>query len=292
MSDPRRWLDSTDDATPLERDLLARELAATPPPELESAVWKKLLPMLPPIGGAPDAGSDLGGADVAASAGTNGAIGASTAKIGAITIAKALVVGALAGTAAMTGVAEVGHRFSSPPAVLRTEVSPGSSIVAVEEKSAPRLDQPQNAPALSEKARGDFARPRRRADASDLESPAGSGEGVKPEPELPATESIPSAGFEVPAAPRDLASDTRAERMMLQRARAALRSGDPATALSWIETARSRFAGGVLAQEREVLTIEALSAAGRKAEAGARARAFLGRFPDSPHVAHVQRFAN
>jgi hypothetical protein len=44
-----------------------------------------------------------------------------------------------------------------------------------------------------------------------------------------------------------------------------------------------------LLQEREALSISALSATGKTLEAAARARAFLRAFPNSPHAARVQR---
>jgi hypothetical protein len=83
----------------------------------------------------------------------------------------------------------------------------------------------------------------------------------------------------------------RAERELISGARSALQRGDPAAALALIARAERTFGGGVMVQEREVVAIEALSQAGRAGEAKSRAGAFLDRFPDSPHAAHVRRFA-
>jgi outer membrane protein assembly factor BamD (BamD/ComL family) len=76
----------------------------------------------------------------------------------------------------------------------------------------------------------------------------------------------------------------------LSEARDALRRGDASGALQKIEEARSRFAGGMLGQEREALTIEALYKSGQKGAASARAAAFLRAYPMSPHAARLQTF--
>jgi outer membrane protein assembly factor BamD (BamD/ComL family) len=91
---------------------------------------------------------------------------------------------------------------------------------------------------------------------------------------------------EVVATTSHLAEEARA----VLAARNALRSSDPSSALRALDDARARFPDGSLGQEREALTIEALSRAGRKQAASARARAFLARFPNSPLASNVRRF--
>lgn len=72
------------------------------------------------------------------------------------------------------------------------------------------------------------------------------------------------------------------EAELLESARRLLGS-NPSGALELAQQHRARFRGGVLAQEREVIAIEALRRLGRSAEADARAEAFERAFPNSAH---------
>jgi hypothetical protein len=85
--------------------------------------------------------------------------------------------------------------------------------------------------------------------------------------------------------PERLALETR----LLTEARAALRSGDSATARHRLARLRSEFPSGVLGQEREVLTIEVLAAEGQRAAAAEHLRAFATSYPESPHVARLEK---
>jgi outer membrane protein assembly factor BamD (BamD/ComL family) len=77
---------------------------------------------------------------------------------------------------------------------------------------------------------------------------------------------------------------------MLTDARAQLRGGDPHAAMATLERLQARFPKGVLLQEREVLTIQVLSALGDNAAASRKARAFLEAYPNSPHAPQLRRF--
>ena len=76
--------------------------------------------------------------------------------------------------------------------------------------------------------------------------------------------------------------DPVAELALLERAQRVLRS-DPAAALALAEEHRARMPRGALAQEREMLAIEALFRLDRDAQAQRRARAFEQRYPQSSH---------
>jgi hypothetical protein len=93
-----------------------------------------------------------------------------------------------------------------------------------------------------------------------------------------------------PMATSGRTSSLREESLAVMAARQALRSNDTAGALRLLEQAQQRFKKGALTEERESLTIEALAKSGRKAQASARASAFLSRYPRSPHAADVQRY--
>lgn len=83
-------------------------------------------------------------------------------------------------------------------------------------------------------------------------------------------------------APAHAAVDPDAELALLTRAEQALEL-KPALTLAILGEHAQRFPEGVLAQEREILSIDAELALGRKVAASARARGFLLRFPSSPH---------
>jgi hypothetical protein len=72
------------------------------------------------------------------------------------------------------------------------------------------------------------------------------------------------------------------EAELLERARGSL-AGNPARALALTEQDRARFPSGVLAQEREVIAIEALKRLGRTDEAARRAADFERRYPGSAY---------
>ncbi|MBX3216391.1 MAG: hypothetical protein KF850_30410, partial [Labilithrix sp.] len=77
-----------------------------------------------------------------------------------------------------------------------------------------------------------------------------------------------------------------AEVRLLERAQDALRAR-PAEALALADEHARRFPQGMLAQEREVIAIEALVKTGRASEANARASRFKARFPGSSHARRI-----
>ncbi|MBX3201256.1 MAG: hypothetical protein KF894_24175, partial [Labilithrix sp.] len=77
-----------------------------------------------------------------------------------------------------------------------------------------------------------------------------------------------------------------AEVRLLERAQDALRAR-PAEALALADDHARRFPTGMLAQEREVIAIEALMKTGRTSDANARASRFKARFPGSSHTRRV-----
>lgn len=89
-----------------------------------------------------------------------------------------------------------------------------------------------------------------------------------------------------PAAPS--ASNPQDESQLISAARSALRAGDSARALGLLGEAQHRFAHGVLGQEREALTIEALAKSGQRASAKSRGEAFLKAYRDSPYAARIR----
>jgi len=122
--------------------------------------------------------------------------------------------------------------------------------------------------------------------------PSRSGAAVATKPKPPSAVSAvaapPSAAPAAESAP-EVASRLREESALISLARGQLRAGHPQTALSTLEQARRKFPSGVLAQEREALTIEALSKSGQNDEARAREIEFAREHPESPHTGRLER---
>lgn len=112
-----------------------------------------------------------------------------------------------------------------------------------------------------------------------------------PEAALP-TVSAPSALAPRSGAPLSPKDRLAAESALLTQARAQLRGGDASAAQQTLNKLRTSFPKGMLGQEREVLSIEVLSARGNAAAARKRAQAFIAAYPKSPHSAQLSRFAD
>jgi hypothetical protein len=95
----------------------------------------------------------------------------------------------------------------------------------------------------------------------------------------PSTDPVPA---EHSTAKREPRSNAEAEVELLERARAAL-AGNPSRALALTTEHKLRFPGGALAQEREVIAIEALRKLGRTEQATLRADEFAKNYPGSAH---------
>lgn len=90
-----------------------------------------------------------------------------------------------------------------------------------------------------------------------------------------------------PAAPSDLRDQMR----LLDRARTALRAGEPRRALSELARYSERYPRGAFGQEATVLRVEALKQSGQDSRASALARDFIEHHGDSPHVERVSDIA-
>jgi len=155
--------------------------------------------------------------------------------------------------------------------------------IALAAQQAARRAEPRRAPALSASAPVGSWTP-----AAPPSAPIG----AAPSPSEPPSEVEPSSEPRppLPSEPRrpsgnQLLEESRA----VLGARAALRAGDAARALTLLERARSQFPRGRLDQEREALTIEALARSGQSAKARLRAEKFLQAYPQSPYAADVRR---
>ena len=80
-----------------------------------------------------------------------------------------------------------------------------------------------------------------------------------------------------------------AELTLLRDARAALAGADPQQALRLLDAHQQRFPGGLLAEERMVLRVQALCDAGFTERAHQAAQEFTRAYPASPHLATCDR---
>ena len=67
-------------------------------------------------------------------------------------------------------------------------------------------------------------------------------------------------------------------------------TADPAARLALADEGHAQFPHGVFWQEREIIAIGALSSLGRASEAESRARAFVGKHPESPYAESLKPF--
>jgi hypothetical protein len=105
-------------------------------------------------------------------------------------------------------------------------------------------------------------------------SPSAAPSATAPAPGSDAAAKQPSSGSTHPAT---------TEAVLLEGARSVLGS-NPARALQLTDEHRARFPSGVLAQEREVIAIEALKRLGRADAAARRVEAFARRYPGSAYL--------
>jgi hypothetical protein len=98
---------------------------------------------------------------------------------------------------------------------------------------------------------------------------------------LPARAACPAPMPRAPDREREDDGGLGRERALLDEARAALVGGDPGRALAALDRHRRAFPEGRLAEERDVLRVRSLAAAGRAKEARAEGARFLRKHPAS-----------
>jgi hypothetical protein len=111
-------------------------------------------------------------------------------------------------------------------------------------------------------------------------APSPQGEEAAPDTQAPQAVPVPTPPAPATKAVEKPEATALSEAELLEQARSALKS-DPARALARANQHASRFPGGALVQEREVIAIKALRQLGRTAEADRRAEAFAKAFPGS-----------
>lgn len=249
MSDPKRLFDELGRGE--LKDLLAAGKSETPDEHQIAALAAKL-GILGGLGGAGAAGA--GGAGGAAGAGGAGA-GAKASAIA--TAAKGGLAIKVVGVVAVAG-AVGGGTVAVATRAAREEPTPAGIVEAPSATTRARVAEP--AASLPP-----------RVDPLSLPSA---------EPSARATPTTALAKSAPPPRPED-------EVRLLERAQDALKTR-PAEALALCDEHARAHPSGMLAQEREVIAIEALVKTGRMAEARARAAKFRARWPGSSHTRRIE----
>jgi len=277
MTDPERLLASTYEGDELERQLLGSIRNVLPPPEAKNRTWEGIAVQVATV-----AVVGAGGFAAQSALGATSAAAAEAASVGGTTA----VAGGLPASAAVVGVAAKAFTAKAVAGVVAASLTVGAGGWW----ATKQITSKQAVSAVHHRAT---------VEATPTVPPAWSPTAtVAPcDPAYPTAPCPPVAGAAAADAPSRAADEPRQrnqlalESRMLTEARAQLRSGDPRGAMATLDKLQSRSPRGILAQEREVLTIQVLAALGDTAGAGRRAKAFLDTYPNSPHAPQLRRFA-
>jgi hypothetical protein len=257
MSDPTRLIEETadgqegDQGTAFERELLRAGRSQKLSPRNRDRIWMGISVQVLPMPGNAMPGNPLPGTDAGAGALAASAGAGATKGLLAASTVKGAIVAVMLGGGSLAGYRAVQSHRAAEPARSVVEAPIQVQATPMVEPLAPPAEEPV----------ATRAAPAARAVRDD------------------------------PAVHRQQPSRLAAEGRVVLEARRELREGDAPGALRRLEAARSEFADGALVQEREALSIEALSRAGQREAAGRRAEAFVRAYPGSPHAASVRNFA-
>lgn len=277
MNDPRRWLDSSDLLSPDELRVLEAGLEADVPRGVKDAVKGALLAQLsaPAPGPSPES--------VAAPHAAGAGPGVSTVTAASLApLFKSMAIGlalGVAGTASWVTVQrgeplDRGNIRTGPPPIAAS-ASPAGTIPSVGTSSVPAPGPTSEARSTLQEREVVMVVPRE-ANAGDATI------GTRlPSGQAPSVSAFPD--------PLSRPATATSESSRLAQARALLRNNDANAALSALESLRRDHPRGLLVEEREVLTIEALLAMGHEEAATTHAQEFLTRYPKSPHAASALR---
>jgi hypothetical protein len=272
------------DASPLARSLLASAESDAPGARRRAAVAKRLGIAATLLGASGEVGA-------------GGVVSAMWWKIGLVVVA---IGGAITGGVALTReparqpaaaavIATAAPTAPAPgPAPIPGVTAPDAPAPAAPAPAEPAPVEPAAAvpaPAAPAPAAPAPAAPTRAHAERPASSPRAQPGAATISPAEPAASTVTSPAEPAPTPAGAPAVDARrlaAEVAILDRAGAALRRGDTAAAAAALDEHARDFADGALLAEAELLRIEALIHAGDAAQARARARDFLVRFPQSP----------
>jgi hypothetical protein len=261
MSDSKRLLSTTGEQHEIERSLLRSLRDVTAPPDAKAETWTRLQ------------------AELAAAATAAIAVGGAVA---AESVGRAVV-----GSSMEAGVAATPTGLATSAAIGATAIKLGLGLLVVGSITVGAVALwPRGTPTITSRSSTTIVPapsvPPSAAAVLATEDPAA----------IPAVPSNSMATHTKRPAPPAIPDPLSVEAAMVTKARAQLRGGDARAALSTLGRLQSRSRNGALGQERELLTIQALSALGETDAARRRARAFVASYPDSPHAAQVRGIAH
>ncbi len=243
--------------------------------------------------GAAATSSALGAGSAATGAGSAaaGAGGAAVSKgAGLLGIAKTGIVGLAVGLV-VAGGANVALNPSDTAEPVATAApapdEPTSETMAPKTAAAP-TDEEQGEPVAAESTAQPTGR-HKGVKSNQTKQPLAAGEESAETPEPAAVDEPVPETTPPPTSAEKRKSQLWGESRLLRSARAALRSGNAASALALLNQFRREFPKPVLGQEHEALVIKALMASGSSAQARQRARSFLKHHPKSTHAAALKK---
>lgn len=275
-SPPKRLMVLAESSSPLARGLTAARLRGPSDEELRTLERD----LAAALGG----GTLLGAAAGVATAKTGGcAVGAAHAWLstGAMKLTVAIVLAAAGGAGTVAWRRSGAARGRAPAAAGPTSLAARARPTIATGPTAPAPNVAAASPAVPPSPlprAGTAATSRSSVRAGELRSKRG----------VVATAGAVSANPVVASNRTPDESGLRDELSLVERAQRAL-PDDPTMALAFVEEHERRFAAPSLAQEREMIAVAALSRLGRTRDARARAELFIRQFPESAHVARMQR---
>ena len=273
--------DPMDDAT--LQALLDAERAA--PSGLPGAVHDRLLGRVLASVAVPVAPFDASGvAEAAGQVVTSGAVASGAAGAGAVAGASGIKLWVLVGLLSAGAGVGTGVARSPAPVEVASHAPRSAEPVAL----APVIVAPESVAPEVRHAPASVPASEARTEVSVLDRAVAAMPLRRSAPRLRARRAPRAVRVPRSAAPVALDQALAAERAVLAAGAQALLKGDARAALLAVRTHRRRFAEGRLVEEREVLRIRALVAAGRRAEARVVAAAFGRQFAQSVFRGAVQ----
>lgn len=203
---------------------------------------------------------------VAAGVAASGEAAASTGLLSKLLASKALLAGV---SAVSVGAIGVGAYFASAPEAPPAQVV-GTAMPAAAPAPSPAVDALKTSTAEEPET----------PSTTQAEQPSAP---AQSRPAAPVKSTTKKAGEAADGLGNELA--------LVEAASRAVKAGNSGLALQRLSEYRRRFPRGKLALEAQVLHIEALALAGRRAEASRLAQGFLKHHPQSPVAARIRRFA-
>lgn len=248
--------------------LLRRETADTSLPGTHVARARERLELRLGLGavGAVGAGAAATADEVASTSNAGAkAAGESAFTAGAKTVSRG-VLGAVAATTFVMGIAT---GWVASRTLERTEAS---DVRASSSPAATTFDAPPPRP-----------------NVASIDEPPTSPSPVAPPISPASPSSVSPSALTSRVGPSSIAVDTsKEERALLDQARRAVNEGDGERALVLVETHAKNFPRGALAEERDVLRIQALAAVGQAERARTAVEAFRKKYPASPFLPAVE----